>query len=92
MESDKFLIQGGKMKTNHAKMIKSLTSAVTKENIDYWTKAKKELNLYAEATNEIANCCNFNTSARPPIGEPFHCANLDFTLSIPADVKEIAGC
>ena len=75
------------MKTNHAVVVKSLTSVVAKENIDFWTERKKELTLYAEATTEIGNCCNFTTDAQPPKGEPFKCAKLDFILSIPHDVK-----
>ena len=77
------------METNHAAMVKSLTSVVADENIAFWEERKKELTLYADATTQIANCCNFTTAAQVPKGEVFTCAKLSFQLSIPACVKRM---
>ena len=92
IESDKFLNLNETMKTNHAKTMEFLTSAMVEENIEFWTKAKEDLDLYANAMNVIAKCCKFTTSATPPKGEPFRCVNLDFELSIPSDMKDVASC
>ena len=79
------------MKTNQKTMIKFLTDKVAKDNIKFWTEAKNDLVLYADAVTVIGNCFNFVTSAKPPSSMNFTVRHLDFTLHIPTtiDVKAI---
>ena len=46
-EADNFDSQGGKMATNQMAMIKSMKSVLAQKNVDFWMKAKEEMNHYA---------------------------------------------
>lgn len=81
------------MQTNHANIVKSLTSVVAKNNIEYWTVAKTELKLYADATTQIGSSCNFITNAVPPQGQEYNCDALSFKLNgvPPEAVKSVTA-
>jgi len=97
MEADKFDSQAGKMGTTQAKQItlkaKVMRDKVVKNNLEFWTKAKEDMDRYATAMSVINNSFNFETRARPSVGQSFTFKELEFTLRLPAhiDTKRIAA-
>lgn len=87
VEADKFISQGGKMKSNQVKLPTSLTPAVARDNIKYWKEARGDLEAYIAAMTVIGNCYNFPTDAKLPPVIPFHLVHLEFTLNIPSTVN-----
>ena len=97
MEADKFDAQAGKMGTAQAKQIvmksKVMRDKVVKDNLQFWTKAKEEMDRYAIAMSVINNSFNFQTEAKPSVGQSFKFKELEFTLRLPAhiDTKAITA-
>ena len=87
MEAENYDSQGAKMATNHVKMVKSMKGVVVKNNIKFWTEAKKQMEKYITSMAAINNCFNFVTDAKPPRGQEFVLPELDLELSIPSSIN-----
>ena len=91
MEADRFASQGAKMKTGQATMLKSksktMRSKAIENNIQFWTKAKDEMDRYVTAMSVINNSFNFQTEAKPPRAQSFGFKELEFSLSLPASIN-----
>ena len=72
-------------------MFDSLKDVVVRNNTDFWTKAKEEIDLYVMAMSAINNCDNFVTKAKAPETQKVEYEKVDITLRVPKgiDVEDI---
>lgn len=92
LESDLFTARQGRLlNSRDLASIKPALLRFTEEDILFWKKSKKDFSTYANAVTQIMRGFNFTTDARPAPTKEFKCAELNFTMHIPAavDVKKI---
>ena len=75
------------MKKNQALMIAALKDKIVKDNIDFWTKAKEEMDRYVVAMSAVNNCYNFVTEAKPSEVQKVEYKQLDIILRVPTSVQ-----
>lgn len=85
-KADDFESKAGEMSENQVHTIDVMKEAVSQDGIEFWTKAKDEMDRYASAMSVINNSFNFLTEAKPDKEKPFHMSHLNLTLSVPSFV------
>ena len=74
------------MKKNQALMIESLGETILKNNKEFWTKAKEEMDRYVVAMSAVNNCYNFVTDAKAPETQVVEYNQLDLSIRVPMSV------
>ena len=87
VEAENFESQCAKMKKNQALMIAALKDKIVKDNIDFWTKSKEEMDRYVVAMSAINNCYNFVTEAKPSEVQKVEYEQLDIIFRVPTSVQ-----
>ena len=83
-QAENFDSQGSKMKPV---MLRTMKDAVVKKSIPFWTKAKEEMDRYANTISVVDRCFNFVTNAKQSSTKSIELPTLQLTLYIPSNIS-----